>query len=150
MQSFRTVLCPIDFSECSKEAFDVACSLAHDFGAQLIVLHVQLPTVVMYGEGTVPSDPTAYAVKLWEQLKQMQPRDQSIDVERRLEIGDPPTEIVRLADLWKCDLIVMGTHGRTGLRRVLMGSVAEAVLRKATCPVVTVRGQHSRNEHESA
>jgi nucleotide-binding universal stress UspA family protein len=65
--------------------------------------------------------------------------DPEVQVERRLEQGDAATEIVRVAQETHCDLIVIGTHGRTGLSRVLMGSVAEKVLRQAPCPVLAVK-----------
>jgi len=68
-----------------------------------------------------------------------QPSDPNIVVEHRVAEGDAPEEILRLAEAVQCDLIVMGTHGRTGLRRFLTGSVAEEVLRKATCPVLAAK-----------
>src|SRR5262249_48151337 len=77
--------------------------------------------------------------KLEEELLRMQVPDGRIGVSRRLEEGNPATEILRVAQLSCADLIVMGTHGRRGLNRLLMGSVAEEVVRKATCPVLTVR-----------
>jgi nucleotide-binding universal stress UspA family protein len=72
-------------------------------------------------------------------LLQVTPPDPRIRVERKLLLGDAAHEIVELARKSKCDLIVMGTHGRTGLGRLLMGSVAEIVLRKSQCPVLTVK-----------
>jgi nucleotide-binding universal stress UspA family protein len=72
-------------------------------------------------------------------LQQLLPRDSKVRVKHRLAEGDAATEILRLAKETQADVIVMGTHGRTGLVRVLMGSVAEQVVRKAPCPVVTVK-----------
>jgi nucleotide-binding universal stress UspA family protein len=77
--------------------------------------------------------------KLKEELLRMQVPDDRIGVIRRLEEGNPATEILRVAQLCCADLIVMGTHGRRGLNRLLMGSVAEEVVRMAACPVLTVR-----------
>jgi nucleotide-binding universal stress UspA family protein len=67
------------------------------------------------------------------------PTDPNVPFEHRLLTGDPAEEIVRFADEARCELIVMGTHGRTGFKRLLMGSVAEAVIRRAKCPVLTYR-----------
>jgi nucleotide-binding universal stress UspA family protein len=69
----------------------------------------------------------------------VQPSDPAVKIEHRLAEGDPAREILRVARETGCDLIVMGTHGWTGLGRLLMGSVAEQVVRKATCPVLTVK-----------
>jgi nucleotide-binding universal stress UspA family protein len=79
-----------------------------------------------------------YHLEAQVKLDRMEPGP-SVLVERRLEEGDPIGEILRAAAEVPCDLIVMGTHGRTGLARLLMGSVAEEVVRKAPCPVVTVK-----------
>src|SRR5262249_13091790 len=72
-------------------------------------------------------------------LHQLLPRDPTVRVERRLAQGDAATEILQVAKEVRPDVIVMGTQGRTGLARVLMGSVAEQVVRKAACPVITVK-----------
>jgi len=74
-----------------------------------------------------------------QSLAKLRSPDPNVSVKRYLKEGDPATEIVRLAKETKSDLIVMGTHGRTGFGRILMGSVAEQVVRKAPCPVVTVK-----------
>ena len=76
---------------------------------------------------------------LREKLRQLRPTDPKVRVEHRLVEGETATEILRLGQEMKCDLIVLGTHGRTGLGRLLMGSVAERVVRKARCPVLTVK-----------
>jgi nucleotide-binding universal stress UspA family protein len=72
-------------------------------------------------------------------LDQLLPSESDVQCERRLLMGDPATEIVALAEEENVDLIVMGTHGRTGIKRLLMGSVAEAVVRRASCPVFTYK-----------
>jgi nucleotide-binding universal stress UspA family protein len=140
MLRLRTILHPTDFSERSGYAFQLACALAWDHGARLVVSHVQLPPVV--SRELVPMAPEPFAVwrALEEQLSKLRPPDPDVSVEHLLTEGDPAAEIVHLAQEIHCDLIVMGTQGRTGLDRLLMGSVAEAVLRKAPCPVLTVRG----------
>ncbi len=138
MLPIHTILHPTDFSEGALYAFRLASALAHDYGARLIVLHVAPPIVSPYVEGVIPP-PVGYLTELNEQLIQLQPKDRRIDVEHRLVEGDPAREILDTAEETHCDVILMGTHGRTGLRRLLMGSVAEEVLRHASCPVVTVR-----------
>jgi nucleotide-binding universal stress UspA family protein len=77
--------------------------------------------------------------ELFEKLKALGPIDSAVRVERVLLEGDPAAGILEKAREMPCDLIVMGTHGRTGVGRLLMGSVAEAVLRRAPCPVLTVK-----------
>jgi nucleotide-binding universal stress UspA family protein len=138
MLSIQTVLHPTDFSECSDYAFRLACSLARDHGARVVALHVVTPPVVVYGEGVIPSSPEVYEDQGREQLRRLQP-DPAVQLECRLVRGYAAEEVLRVAEETRCDLIVMGTHGRTGLSRLLMGSVAEQVLRKAPCPVLTVK-----------
>ncbi len=98
------------------------------------------PPLVIYGDlPPVPPEPPEVLRKVHDLLGQLWPPDPGVSVERHLLKGDPADEILRLARLSQCDLIVMGTHGLTGLDRLLMGSVAERVLRKAPCPVLTVK-----------
>jgi nucleotide-binding universal stress UspA family protein len=78
--------------------------------------------------------------RLREKIEQLRPRDPQVQVEHRLVEGDAAAEIVRAARETKSDVIVLGTHGRRGFRRLVLGSVAEKVLRLAPCPVVTVKG----------
>jgi nucleotide-binding universal stress UspA family protein len=114
--------------------------MAREHGARLIILHV-CPSVVATSEieaAMVPSE--ADKELLRAELSRLQPRDPNVSVEHILQAGEPVEEILRVARERHCDLIVMGTHGRTGLSRLLMGSVAEAVVRTASCPVVTIKG----------
>jgi nucleotide-binding universal stress UspA family protein len=135
-----TILHPTDFSRNSESAFHMACALARDYGARLVLLHVKpLPTVA-YGEfGALPPEATDHMEELKERLARVQPDDPQIVVERFVVEGEIAWEILRMAEQRKTDLIVMGTHGRGGLSRLLMGSVAELVVRKAGCPVLTVK-----------
>ncbi|MGE3807599.1 MAG: universal stress protein [Gemmataceae bacterium] len=138
----HTILCPTDFSESSHYAFHLAMSLARDHGAQVVVAHVMAPPLA-YDEVVASLPPEFYKEKIWESFRNLEasdPRVRELRVETKLVEGDPIAEIVGLAEETACDLIVMGTHGRSGLRRLLMGSVAENVLRKAPCPVLTVKG----------
>lgn len=152
----RTILHPTDFSACSNAAFALACKLAENLKARLIVLHAA-PMATVFG-GTfpgVPNDPRIYQHALETRLRQIQipgpapgteptnaevgPEESTLRVEHRLREGDAAAEIVQVADDMGADLIVIGTHGRTGLRRILTGSVAEAVLRTAHCPVLALK-----------
>lgn len=141
MLAMETVLYPTDFSAESRPAFEVACVLAGEGGGRLVVLHVERPPLhTLGGTSVVPPLPNEYDQEgLWQELKSIQPPRGGLAVEHRLEYGDPAETILSVAQEIGADLIVMGTHGRTGLRRLLMGSVAEKVVRKAFCPVLTVR-----------
>ncbi len=137
MLAIKTILHPTDFSERSNQAFRLACSLARGHGARVILLHVAPPPATAIG-GVMTPDP-GHHEECWEQLRRLQPEDSRVPVERLLAEGSPAEAILRAAQERHCDLIVMGTHGRTGLGRLLMGSVAEEVVRKARCPVLTVK-----------
>jgi nucleotide-binding universal stress UspA family protein len=133
------ILFPTDFSTPSDAAFAHAVTLARANKATLVVLHVVEPPAA-YGAGEmyygVP-DPDTH--QLERMLADIVPNDKSIPCEHRLFIGEPAEVILRFARDEAVDMIVMSTHGRTGLSRVLMGSVAEAVVRRAACPVSTVK-----------
>lgn len=124
MFPIRKILHPTDFSEAAKHAFDVACSLARDQGAHLLVAHV-----VQTGVG-IPL-PETFSQQPWKQLLQIQDSTAKVHVEHLLREGDPTAEIPHLAEELKCDLIVMGTQSWARGDRLLMGSVAHAVFSKA-------------------
>ena len=158
--AIETILYPTDFSERSAYAFQVAQALARDAGAKLIVLHVLAPMVIYEGMGAtnIPYQDSEKAAML-ARLRQFQVANPLVEVEHRVELGDPASVILDLAKEKDCKLIVMGTHGRTGLARLLLGSVAEQVVRKAPCPVMTIKspfrdpgevGQISANSSASA
>lgn len=134
----QTILYPTDFSECSQKALPLAFSLARDYRARLVILHVATPPpFVSYSEfEKALQESGGYRQQLEGMLRECQLPE--CNAEFRLEEGDPATEILHVAAAIPCDLIVMGMHGRSGLGRLLMGSVAESVLRKANCPVLTV------------
>jgi len=134
-----TILHPTDFSERSLDAFHLAGALARDYEAKLIVLYVSRQPIIAYGEGVIPPDPDLLVEEAMERLNQLVAEQPSISAECRYTEGDPAAEILRLARERQVDLVVMGTHGRTGLSRLLMGSVAEQVVRRAPCPVLTVK-----------
>ncbi len=146
------ILCPVDFSEPSREALHYAVDLAVQFGARLTLLNVyQIPGYAL-PEGVVIATPdvlTELVDSIEKQLDrwaEMARTQGAHDVRVRSELGTPHTEIDRVAKEAGHDLIVIGTHGRTGLKHVLLGSVAERVVRTAPCPVLTVRsGEHAHH-----
>jgi nucleotide-binding universal stress UspA family protein len=138
MLAVRTILHPTDFSEHSEYPFEVAVALANSCGSRLAVLHVK-PTGLAQGGVRAASTEADDQETVLEQLISRRPAGGRIPVVHHLVRGDPAAEIVRMARKLRCDLIVMGCHGRTGLPRLLMGSVAEEVARNAHCPVLTVR-----------
>jgi nucleotide-binding universal stress UspA family protein len=141
MLTIRTLLHPTDFSDYSDNALQLACALARDHGARLVLLHVATTSMVTYSEGALPLDADRIAAEEREQLNKLRVPDPGLRVERRFAEGDAALEILRVAKEIGADLIVMGTHGRTGLERLLMGSVAEQVVRDSPCPVLTVKAR---------
>ena len=147
----KRILFPTDFSPFSDAALHFASSLAAESGACLYIAHVEEdlaaypPTVSGYGYIPPPIE-TDQAIE--EQLNKIRPKDPSIQVEHRFLKGVPAESILQCAKDEEIDLIVMGTHGRTGLSRLLMGSVAEEVVRRADCPVLTLK--HPVEETEEA
>ena len=143
MYRIRNILHATDFSESSGYAFQLAASLAHDYGARLTLLHVFPPPPVMVaGEIPIavpPQDTKEHLRELQLQLRNVQTEYHDLVLDRKLVEGDPATEILAMADQVNADLIVLGTHGRTGLARLLMGSVAEVVSRKASTPVLLAK-----------
>lgn len=138
MFSVKTILFATDMSPNADFAFGVACSLARDYGARLLVLHVY-PPPLNHGEVVARRQDDGYLENLGAELRRCQPPE-GVPAEYLLEEGAAADTILRTAASNRCDLIVVGTHGRTGLRHLLMGSVAEQVVRKAPCPVLTVKG----------
>jgi nucleotide-binding universal stress UspA family protein len=135
-----TILFPTDFSPQSQTALELATSLARERNATLLIVHAQEPPMP-FGGGEFYYSQTEFEDKRALQLlKTIVPANPTVPFEHRLVQGDPADAILKLADEEQVDLIVMPTHGRTGLLRLLMGSVAEAVVRQADCPVLTVKG----------
>src|SRR5262249_14919607 len=117
-------------------------SLARDLGAKLVILNVA-PFDALVNDMVVPVDPRIYRDALENVQKHAQGPDLKYPVESRLSRGDAAEEIIRTAGELGCSLIVMSTHGRTGLSRLLMGSVAESIVSKADCPVLVVKTPRS-------
>jgi nucleotide-binding universal stress UspA family protein len=139
MLRIATILHPTDLSPRSEPAFLLACSLARDHGGRVIVLHVAERPLVAPGGAMIHPPPGGAFEAIEEQVRAVKPPDAAVPVEHLLEEGDPVEEILRVARECRVDLIVMGTHGRTGLTHLLLGSVAEQVVRRATCPVLVVK-----------
>jgi nucleotide-binding universal stress UspA family protein len=130
------ILYPTDFSSYSNQAYFHAIALAENHGASLTILFVQTP------ESSVPgaAGDEGFTRSYWRnQLEQIRPTNPDIAVRHVLLQGDPAEEIVRYGRDTGMDLIVMGTHGRTGVERLVLGSVAEKVLRDASCSVLVVK-----------
>jgi nucleotide-binding universal stress UspA family protein len=142
MSTIRKILVPTDFSPHAQEAFRVAQDLARATAASLVVFHVSRPPVVV-SDGrlglSTPAD--VEGNDIWNRLRQIQPTDPAVQVEHEVIVADRPDASHILGILQKrgCDLIVIGTHGRTGLGHLLFGSVTEDVVRKAQCPVMVVK-----------
>lgn len=134
MEPLQRILCPVDFSETSAHALAYAERLAAATGAELILAHAfDIPASLSYDDVQNPADP---AVR--QQFEALSLFSQATRSTRILHAGPPGEVICWLAENRGCNLIVMGTHGRTGLKHLLLGSVAEYVVRHARCPVVTV------------
>jgi nucleotide-binding universal stress UspA family protein len=142
----KKVLLATDFSDCAKTAQDYAAAFAEQFQAELHVLHVVVDTSLMVAEyGAALTLPPDYLEQLKSQAKHGVDRIVSASVKRSgagisaVRLGSPPLEIVKYAGEHGIDLIIIGTHGRGGFMHLLLGSCAERVVRKAQCPVLTVR-----------
>ncbi len=150
MSSFKKILVPVDFSDCSAAALKHARTLAEKLGATLDVLHAyDIPTfvpphvVVMMGEIDAPLGEHAerHAKEQLNVFLEKHGVTKESNVGRRTLMGPPALTLIEAAEEGNYDLIVMGTHGRTGLPRLVMGSTAEKVVRGAPCAVLTVRSE---------
>ena len=143
----RSILLPTDFSECGNYALSYAASLARKFGASIICVHVIEPMVPTVGYSGM-TEPLPLA-DITDQLEDSAERElpkiaeceecAGLDIEEVIVHGDAAAEIARVAQERDVDLIVISSHGRTGLGRIFFGSTAEAVVRHAPCPVLVVK-----------
>lgn len=142
---FQRILCATDFSDTAEAAWETACELARVHRAELVLVHV-FTGLPMYSYAELPG-PTVQ--KVWEEQRQWveQTLDERVAAATArgltargvLKIGAAATEIPETATEEHADLIVVGTHGRTGLNRLVIGSIAERVVRLAPCPVLTIK-----------
>ena len=136
--NIKRLLCPIDFSEFNRSANEYASMLAKSTGAKIVYFHAYLPDV--YETPPAYFDAEKETSRLLKKLKEfIQPAHEDIDAQYVVEPGTATSAIVQYAAENNVDLIVMSTHGRTGFSRLIMGSVAEAVVRKADCPVLALK-----------
>ncbi len=140
MFPIRTILHPTDETTTSTGAWRLALKLAKDHGSEVVVLHVAPPPALEYSETDVTrKTPAITPYEDHELLRKNYASESGVAVRYVVDQGDASEVIVRVAKNQKATLIVMGTHGRKGIGRFVMGSVAEHVVRMATCPVVTVK-----------
>lgn len=141
--SFKKVLIAVDSEPVTARAAETGVDLAQALGAEVAFIHVVDSSLAYPGDtGTPPHETIASAKlgakKLISAIRQhLPPQSSALEF---IEVGRPAEEIVKGAKGWSADLIVIGSHGRGGKQRALLGSVAEAVMRHAPCPVVVVRG----------
>ncbi|QDU92633.1 universal stress protein [Lignipirellula cremea] len=136
---FNKIVFPTDFSHTGDAALSFATALARDTGAVLLIVHVE-ETPLAYGSGDMYyGPPSPDPEQLQAMLMKVVPDDPAVACQHHLITGHPPEALARLVEEENADLIVMGTHGRSGLTRLLMGSVAEQVVRRAPCPVLTYK-----------
>lgn len=147
---FQTIVVPTDFSDCAQMALHYAMDLVEPEG-RIVLCHVVDDLPLTYGyvgvAFTAGDIRTRISEEAQKELEAIVPTNPDrVKIETHLLHGAPQREIVKLVSSVQADLVVMGTHGRSGLEHALMGSVAERVIRKAPCPVLVVRegGAESR------
>ncbi len=140
---WRKICCAVDFSEPSWFAMEQAADLASRLGAELTLVHVALPprtlptdVVAVTGAAALDTHPAEETLEVWRTDAEARA---AVPVRARVLLGDPALELARYAADEDVDLLVVGTHGRSGLSRLVVGSVAERVLRHAPVPVLVVR-----------
>jgi universal stress protein A len=136
------IILPFDFSECSQQALNYAISFARNFNSKILLLHVMalspyVPEIAI----SMESDQVGLKKKLDEKVRSevLKIKEQGIEAEGFCVIGEPHSEIIEFTEKEDADMIIMGTHGRTGLTHILLGSTAERVIERAPCPVLTLK-----------
>jgi universal stress protein A len=144
--NIKSILVPIDFSGCSSAALNYASCLASNAKARLYIVHVD--ELLDISIPAIPPIEGGYVYEsMWDERRQLVrdrlakvvPSVADVAYEYRCVMGSPTDEILKLADRERIDLIVIGSHGRTGISRLITGSVAEGVMRGANCPVLVVK-----------
>jgi nucleotide-binding universal stress UspA family protein len=157
-QPIHRILVPTDFSEHSRKALEYAFSLAQRMGASIDLLHVWAPPVLIAPDALMMmpgwQDASVEKYGLAQAGRQLhewseQSHSSPVPLQVHLERGSPADTILRFAERGY-DLVVMGTHGRTGLARLMMGSVAQKVSARASCPVMTVHGAEAEETAQPA
>jgi nucleotide-binding universal stress UspA family protein len=142
---YQKILCPIDFDENSSNALERTIEIARHFKAAIFLIHA-VPLVAQFGQVPLPADlyldeQKAALAKLNEIAGQ---KLNGIEHKTVVYAGDVAGSILQAVDQFQPDLLIMATHGRTGLAHLVLGSVAEAVVRRASCPVLTIRSEKPR------
>jgi nucleotide-binding universal stress UspA family protein len=155
--TFNKVLAATDFSDDSNLALSYGEEIARRFGGEVIIIHVDQPLPPVIASDLGPAIDVGAMTQFAEEQRRLAQkeldkivnrlRDSGLKARSLLRVGAPFLEIIHTARAEGVDLIVMGTHGRTGLAHVLMGSVAERVVQKAGCPVLTVRHPDRQFRH---
>jgi nucleotide-binding universal stress UspA family protein len=147
---WKKICCPIDFSDASRAAMELAADLARRFGADLILLHAYPIPGYTFPDGSVVASPrmmqelAEQAEKHLEEWRREAEAKGAPRVSTAKAIGEPASEILTYAAEQGVELLVLGTHGRTGLEHALLGSVADRVMRRGRCPVLTVHPAHRK------
>lgn len=142
---YKRILVPVDFSEYSKHALDHAILLAREFDSELVLVYVAesavYPADFGFGQVTIPSFERELADRGKKELERLikEKVGESIPARAIVKTGRPFIEILNTAGEIDADLIIIATHGHTGMEHMIFGSTAEKVVRRATCPVLTVR-----------
>ena len=154
----KRILVPVDFSKDSLNAVAYAAEFAQPFGAELLLLYVVEP--IYYATPTDPYAVNANVATLIEEQRRLGEQQLArigADLEKKghrfrvlIKSGSPPQQITDTAKRQRANLIIMATHGRTGLAHMFMGSVAEKVVRTASCPVLTVRAAAKQRRKAAA
>jgi len=139
---YQKILCPIDFDQNSSNALGRAIEIALHFKATIFLIHA-VPLVAQFGESPLPVDLSldqqkAALAKLNEIARQ---KLNGVEHKTAVYAGDVAGSILQAVDQIQPDLLVLATHGRTGIAHLVLGSVAEAVVRRASCPVLTIHGE---------
>jgi nucleotide-binding universal stress UspA family protein len=148
MTRIRRILCASDFSKTSSKAFAAAIDLAKASRASLTILHAHVPIIPLVPEQYIDSgawdqvdtDARRWAGRQTDKLAQ-RARKRGVRASAMMVVGDPAQQIVKAARSQRADLVVVGTHGRRGVSRFFLGSVAERVIATAPCPVMIIRGK---------
>jgi nucleotide-binding universal stress UspA family protein len=135
----KIILHPTDFSEPASQAHAVACALARDWNAQLIVLHVADKPVISYIEKASDLPPDEFQCKLWETLQCPKEVEKGVNVDHRVVEGHPVQQILQVAREVQADLIVLGTHGHRGLLHWFKTNITDHIVRDAHCSVLIER-----------
>jgi nucleotide-binding universal stress UspA family protein len=142
MPQFKRILCPVDFDQSSLLAVRIVSELAQEHKGTLYLLHVV--AMPPGPEVALPFGKMEAAARTRLEKLARQKVDGKASYEVDVAMGDPGIEVLQVAKRLRTNLIVMATHGRKGVRRLILGSVAERVLREAPCPVLTVGPQEAR------